>query len=189
MIGLCVGHGRMTGKAQLLGMDALCDGKDRVFCRIIVSITLLLMRWYGIVDFGLYTVVGQILAQGITALAENREDVVDRVAMTLWNPNSRISHLIYIYRSYHATALVVGLKITEFGVKDSSLQFIHAGVAAKIVEDVMTCRTVIPQCANNGSEFVIVGSHCASITESTEVLGRVEGMGSGVAKGACFTRR
>ena len=142
MVGLFVCHCRMAGQAQFLSVDALGD-RQREF--VPYRVAGLLVRRYRIVYFRLHAVVGQILFQFIATRRKDWEDMTDAVTLTWRNYDVWMFHLIYIYRSYLAAAGVVGIQVTQFDVKDGSLQFVDARVAALVVEDVLAGRTVIAE--------------------------------------------
>lgn len=181
MVGLFVCHCRMAGQAQFLSVDALGD-RQREF--VPYRVAGLLVRRYRIVYFRLHAVVGQILFQFIATRRKDWEDMTDAVTLTWRNYDVWMFHLIYIYRSYLAAAGVVGIQVTQFDVKDGSLQFVDARVAALVVEDVLAGRTVIAEGTNHGGQVVVIGSHSTGIAEGTEVFGRIEGVTSGMAEGA-----
>jgi hypothetical protein len=85
-----------------------------------------------------HTIVSQILAQSVTAFTEDREDVPHAVAPRPWDDDIGVVHLIYIYSGNLSAACVVGVEIAQLGVEDGGLQLVEAGVAALVVEDVLT---------------------------------------------------
>ena len=74
----------------------------------------------------------------------------------------------------------------QFYGEDSGLDVVDARVAAKIIEDIFLCGTVVAEGLDGLGEFIVVGGHSASITQRTKILARIERMASSIAKRAGF---
>ena len=102
-VGLFVCHGGVAGEAELLGVNALSNRERQV---VPFTVAQLLVGWDGVVDLGLYIVVGKILAERITVGTKDGEDVVDAVAIAMRNDDCAVFHLINIYmRNLFPTAV------------------------------------------------------------------------------------
>lgn len=136
----------------------------------------------------LYAIVGEIVQKLVAARAEDGEDMIDTTGRC-WQDNGRVRHLIYIYSSYFAATLVVGIKVTQFDIEDGSLEFIETGVKPLIVEDVFLAGAVVGKGADYVGESGIIRGDGSAVAEGAEVLAGVEAVGGGVAEGAGETTR
>ena len=195
MAGLFFGHGRIAGDGEFLGVDALGNRERQV---VPFGIAALLVGRNGIMDFRLDAIVEEILAELVATDAENGEDMPDGVALKAGvsvvgsdgDGDGRVIHLINIYSGDFLATLIGSVKVAQLGVKDGGLELVNAGVAAKMVEDIVAGGTVVTEGAYKVSEGVVVGSHGTGVAKGTEVLRGVERVGGSVAKGASTgTRR
>lgn len=171
----------MTGDGEFLRMNLFGDWQGEA---IPISIALLFVRRDGIMDLGLHAVVAEILLQFITTRTEHGEDVPDGGGRSLRQTNQGIVYLREIDVGNGAATLVVNIEMGQFGIEDGGLEFVDAGVAPLIVEDVLTMRAIVAESTNDSCQFLIVRRHGTSITEGTKVLRGIERMAGGIAKGA-----
>lgn len=195
MAGLFFGHGRIAGDGEFLGMDALGNRERQV---VPFGIAALLVGRNGIMDFRLDAIVEEILAELVATDAENGEDMPDGVTLKAGvsvvgsdgDGDGGVIHLINIYSGDFLATLIGSVKVAQLGVKDGGLELVNAGVAAKMVEDIVAGGTVVTEGAYKVSEGVVVGSHGTGVAKGTEVLRGVERVGGSVAKGTSTgTRR
>ena len=76
-------------------------------------------------DFRPYAVVGKVALQFITTGAEHGEDMIDAVAVALGDDDVGMVHLINLYRGNLLATGIHGVQVTEFGIKNSCLHFVH----------------------------------------------------------------
>ena len=74
----------------------------------------------------------------------------------------------------------------QFYGEDGGLDVVDARVAAKVIEDVFLCGTVVAEGLDGFGEFIVVGGHSASITQRTKIFARIERMACSIAKRAGF---
>ena len=79
--------------------------------------------------------------------------------------------------------------MTEFHIKDGSLQLIHTRVTPHVVVDVFMFAAVVSKSTNHDSQIVVIGGYGTSIAKGTKILARIERVGGGIAKGACMETR
>lgn len=192
--GLFVGHGGIAGDGEFLGVNALGNRERQVMP---FGITALLVGRNRIMDFGLNAIVEEILAKLVATGAENGEDMPNGVALKAGvsvvgsdrDGDGGVVHLINIYSGDFLATLAGSVKVAQFGIEDGGLELVNAGVAAKVVEDIVTGGAVVAEGADQVGEGVVVGSHGTGVAKGTEVFRGVEGVGGGVAKGASTTTR
>ena len=115
---LLVGHGLMAGDGEFLLADKLCDGQ---FERIPLLVATLFVRWDRVVYLRLDAVVGEILLESIAAGAENREYVVDAVAVGADNADKGIADFAFVAGSNLFSSLVSGIEVAQLDVEDRGL--------------------------------------------------------------------
>jgi hypothetical protein len=93
MVGLFVRYGGITRQTQFFTMDALCDRKRKLVPR---CITELLMRSNRIVNLSLHTLFSKVLFELIATSTKYRKDMKNGIALTGWDDNSGVLHLVYI---------------------------------------------------------------------------------------------
>ena len=179
-VDLLIGQRLMAGDGEFLGVDLLCDGQIKV---IPLGIAFLFMGRNGIMDLCFDAVVCEVSLEFVAALAKHREDVIDAVAVRLNYAHEGIAYFSLVAGSNVLATLVGCIEMGQFGKKDGCLDFVDARVTTKIVEDIVTRRAVIAKGSNDISQFSIIGGDGTCIAKGTEVLGGIETMSSGRAKG------
>ena len=94
-----------------------------------------------------------------------------------------IAYFSFIASSNLLATLICLIKMAQFHIKDSGLEFIDTRVAAQIVVDIFLMTAIIAQSHHDSSQFVIVSGHSTSIAESAKVLAWIETVTSSIAKG------
>ena len=112
--------------------------------------------------------------------------MIDTVTVALGNDDVGVLYLICINGSYLLASQVAGIEVAQLGQQDGSLNFVHATVAPQMVEHVVTCRAVVTEGTNHGSQFLVVGRDGSRIAKSAEVLRGIEAMAGSIAE--CASR-
>ncbi len=181
---LGVGHGLMTRNAKFLLVDGL---RNRQAKSMPIGITGLLVRRYGVVNDSLHTFVGKKMLEGVTLLAEYRINMEDTVVVA-WVSDERVLDVVDVETRNLASTRIVSIEILQPDSEGSSLDFVEAGIATLIREDVLASRAIVGDGTENIGKSIVVGGNGSGIAEGSEVLTRVEGVGGGVAEGASAGR-
>ena len=144
-----------------------------------------------------YAIFQEILLEFVAMRTENGEDVIDTIARSETRTRIRFvaigkqSHEVVAYFSFikgsNVLATLVGcIEMLQFYGEDGGLDLVDARIAAKVIEDVFLCGTVVAEGLYGLGEFIVVGGHSTSIAQRTKVLARIERMACGIAKGSGF---
>ena len=80
----------------------------------------------------------------------------------------------HVLRGNQATTFIVSIETRQFQTQYGGLKFIQATVYTFIKVDILCRRAIIGDRTNHRSKRLIIGSHCTTISQCTQVLCRIE---------------
>mgnify|MGYP006943504108 FL=1 len=149
-----------------------------------LGVAFLTVGWDGVMDNGLDAVVGEVLLE-LVAVGGADGEYVEYVGVGVgdtWEDDCGVGDVVDVRAGDLFAAGVVGVEVSEFDVENCGLDFIEAGVASDVAEDVFACGSVVGKCADGVGELFVVGGDGSAVAECAEVFAGVEAVAGGVAE-------
>jgi hypothetical protein len=80
-----------------------------------------------------------------------------------------------------AAAFVFTIEIPEFDIEGRRLKLVKPTVVTLVGKNIFAAGTIVGQTADGFGKYVVVGGNRSPIAQSTQGLGRVKAVASGVA--------
>ena len=127
----------------------------------------------------------QVLLQLVTLGREDGEDMIDVVTVVheFGQTDPVVLDIIIVCTRDVLSSLVLGLEVVQLHVEDSSLNIIQSTVTSLVSGHVLLGEAIVGDGTDGLCQRLIVGGHCTTITQSTEVLAWIETVTGGMAKG------
>src|SRR6266404_9187990 len=167
-------------QAQFCCMDFI---GERILARQDPAHGLLPVRRHRVMDFGLYAMGQEMLAQCIAARMADRENMEYVVLVAA--PRRRYHVLrqrIEVDIRKPALMRRQGIQMAQLYLKQRRLHLVKARIDAHIAVVIFFLRTVVAKMLQAVGKVVVISHHSPRIAESSEVLGRVEAEAAGVAE-------
>ena len=177
-----VGHGGVEGEAQFLMSETFCDGEREV---VVFQIAGLEVGRNRIMDEGADAPFLQVLLQLVTLGREDGEDMIDVVTVVheFGQTDPVVLDMMIIGTRYVLSSLVLCIEVVQLHVKDSCLNVIQSTVTSLVSGHILLGETIIGDGTDGLRQRLIVGGHSTTITQSSEVLARIETVTGGLAEG------
>ena len=186
VVRLVQGDGRSYGQAQLMIGNVF---RNRQSHPIPYLVAFLLVGGDGIMNDGSHAVLFKIIMQCIALLAKDGEEMVHILAVSqaVGKSNQRMFDVVVIIIGNQLPMCVIVNQVLQLHIQHCCLDFIQTAVAASIFEDILFERTVIGQSTNCVCQDFIIRCDRTAITQSANVLARIERMTCCIANTTCYT--
>ena len=111
----------------------------------------------------LYTMIEQILPQGITLWTQNWENMPYTVSVASGDMYQWIVHLINIYGGYLPSGSISLFKMAKLHVEHCRLYLIHTAIPTNMIEDISLSTPIVAERSYQSGQRLIVGSYSPSI--------------------------
>ena len=111
----------------------------------------------------LYTMIEQILPQGITLWTQNWENMPYTVSVASGDMYQWIVHLINIYGGNLPSDSISLFQMAKLHVEHCRLYLIHATIPANMIEDIFLSTPIVAERSYQSGQRLVVGSYSPGI--------------------------